>query len=206
MNLINSLAAVVGASIGVVNGRGTEVSPSGTGLHIFCKGQVPHDEEKGLNRVVHGHKIEVYSKARFFTFTGDVLPGVPAAANDRQDEITQIYNWIVETCEADNRAKQRTASSDSKTQPTNRPELADDEILSLLSWAANKDKFNRLWKGDCTDYPMEDRPEGDHSAGDLAFCCILAFYTGDAEQIDRIFRKASSTAKSGNAQTIAPIR
>jgi putative DNA primase/helicase len=168
----------------------TEVSPSETGLHIFCKGRVPHDEEKGLNRVVRGHKIEVYSKARFFTFSGDVLPGVPADASDRQGEITQIYNWIVEICEVENRAKQRAASSDNKTQPTDRPELADDEILSLLSWAANKDKFNRLWNGDCTDYPMEDRPEGDHSAADLAFCCMVAFYTGDAAQIDRIFRQS----------------
>src|SRR5206468_1955904 len=43
---------------------------------------------------------------------------------------------------------------------------------------------------DCTGYPMEGRPEGNHSAADMALCYMVAFYTGDAEQIKRIFRQS----------------
>jgi putative DNA primase/helicase len=47
----------------------TEVSPSGTGLHILIKGQLP----KGGNRK---GKIEIYNQGRFFTVTGNRLEGI----------------------------------------------------------------------------------------------------------------------------------
>ena len=47
----------------------TEVSPSGTGLHIFGHGTLPHN--KAL-KPAHS-KFEVYSNGRFSTVTGDVL-------------------------------------------------------------------------------------------------------------------------------------
>jgi hypothetical protein len=51
----------------------TEVSPSGTGLKIFCRGSVPDgsrcrwDVEDGM--------VEIYSHGRFFTYTEVVLGG-----------------------------------------------------------------------------------------------------------------------------------
>src|SRR5262249_52560801 len=41
----------------------TEVSPSGTGLHLFVRGELPPGRRKK-------GKIEVYQHARFFTVTG----------------------------------------------------------------------------------------------------------------------------------------
>ena len=43
----------------------TEVSPSGTGLHIICKGQLP----AGSNRKGN---IEMYCTGRYFTMTGEI--------------------------------------------------------------------------------------------------------------------------------------
>jgi putative DNA primase/helicase len=40
----------------------SELSPSGKGLHIICKGEVPAGRKR--------EKIEVYSSGRYFTFTG----------------------------------------------------------------------------------------------------------------------------------------
>jgi primase-polymerase (primpol)-like protein len=44
----------------------TEISPSGTGVHIITKGELPEGGRKKGN-------IEIYDKGRFFTFTGNHL-------------------------------------------------------------------------------------------------------------------------------------
>lgn len=47
----------------------TEVSPSGTGLHVFVRGTVA--------RALKGEQIEVYSDARYIAITGHRWPGTP---------------------------------------------------------------------------------------------------------------------------------
>jgi putative DNA primase/helicase len=42
----------------------TELSPSGTGIHVIVKGEVPNRRKD---------KVEVYSSKRFFTLTGHLL-------------------------------------------------------------------------------------------------------------------------------------
>jgi primase-polymerase (primpol)-like protein len=44
-----------------------ELSPSGTGIHIWVRGHVPGERRKGE---IDGHKIEMYDTGRFFTVTG----------------------------------------------------------------------------------------------------------------------------------------
>lgn len=48
-------------------GSYTEVSPSGTGLHVFVEGEVP---KGGAKTLPDGHAVEVYDRGRFFTVTG----------------------------------------------------------------------------------------------------------------------------------------
>jgi len=43
----------------------TELSPSGTGVHIICKAKAPRGGRRG--------RIEMYSRDRFFTVTGHVV-------------------------------------------------------------------------------------------------------------------------------------
>ena len=47
----------------------TEISPSGTGLHVFVLGAVP--------RALKGAQLEVYSDARYIAVTGHRWPGTP---------------------------------------------------------------------------------------------------------------------------------
>ena len=47
----------------------TELSPSGTGLHIYARGQIPMTGTK------KGH-VEIYRQSRFFTVTGHLLDEV----------------------------------------------------------------------------------------------------------------------------------
>ncbi len=53
----------------------TEVSKSGTGLHIFVKGDIPF---KGKNNLAG---VEIYKTARFFIMTGDVFLDYPVINN-----------------------------------------------------------------------------------------------------------------------------
>lgn len=53
-----------------------EVSPSGTGLHIFVRGAVP--------RALKGEQIEVYSDARYICVTGHQWPGTPPTLREQQ--------------------------------------------------------------------------------------------------------------------------
>jgi len=53
----------------------TEISPSGTGVHILIEGTVPPGgNSKGLPG---GGKVEMYSQGRYFTMTGHHLGGTP---------------------------------------------------------------------------------------------------------------------------------
>lgn len=54
----------------------TEYSPSKTGFHILLKGDLPAaGNRKG--------PVEIYTKARYFTVTGDHVPGTPTTVNSR---------------------------------------------------------------------------------------------------------------------------
>lgn len=166
----------------------SEVSPSLTGVRWFCEAELPG---QGINRIVDGHKIELYSAGRFLTFTGRVLPGSPSDANERQDEMASTYHWVKQKTEG----KKKEPGPDVETATDGpRPNLSDDDILSIISRSKNNDyreKFKRLWSGDCaTDFPMDGRLEGDRSAADLSLCRYIAFYATSPEQIYRMIRKS----------------
>lgn len=68
----------------------TEYSPSGEGLHIFVKANLPCDGKKRVIDDPSGQAIEMYDKGRYFTVTGKVYRDVPIA--ERQREINEIFN------------------------------------------------------------------------------------------------------------------
>ena len=62
----------------------TEYSPSGKGLHIFVKGDIPVDgRKKGF--------IEMYKAKRYFTMTGKAY-GELKPINERYEQVMQIFN------------------------------------------------------------------------------------------------------------------
>jgi P4 family phage/plasmid primase-like protien len=81
----------------------------------------------------------------------------------------------------------REASNPRDISPQNRTQqvvLKDDELIQLAcNQQGSGEKFNSLWKGDWHDFKSR-------SEADSALVFRLAFYTKDAEQIDRIFRQS----------------
>src|SRR5215208_5357213 len=64
--------------------------------------------------------------------------------------------------------------------------LSDEEILTRCRKAKNAAKFSDLFDaGDASAY------DGDDSSADLALVCILAFYTQDEDQLDRLFSRSA---------------
>ena len=64
-----------------------------------------------------------------------------------------------------------------------RTELADEEVVRLARGARNGAKFEALMSGDTSGYPS-------HSEADQALISLLAFYTQDPEQLDRLYRRS----------------
>lgn len=143
----------------------SEISPSGTGLHIICRGKLPGPG-------IHREKIEMYDSGRFFTVTGKQFS--PDSLADAQDAINRYYGVLTK------RAKPAQAPEKS-TGEEQRPLLSDDELIDRARKSA---KFDQLWRGDIQGYPSQ-------SEADLALCNSLAFWAGrDAEQMDRLFRQS----------------
>ncbi|MFZ2648625.1 MAG: hypothetical protein WA210_00840 [Burkholderiaceae bacterium] len=63
-----------------------EVSPSGRGVHILCRGTLTDARVKKFG------KIELYSWGRYFTVTGDHLPGTGEEIEECQDAL----DWLVD--------------------------------------------------------------------------------------------------------------
>lgn len=64
-----------------------ELSPSGSGLHVICRGP---NLNKGHKVKYQGGEVEIYSSARYFTVTGDHLHGSPTEINDATTAIRSL--------------------------------------------------------------------------------------------------------------------
>jgi AAA domain len=152
----------------------TEISPSGTGVHILVRGELP----AGRNRK---GRFEAYDRGRYFTVTGKHLPGSPQSIESRQEELRSVVRRVFgnEVPESTNGHTKPVAVSESLDN-----KLSDEEIIRKAIAASNGKRFSRLWSGDANGY-------GSHSEADLALCGMLAFWTGgDAARIETQFRQS----------------
>jgi putative DNA primase/helicase len=145
-----------------------EVSPSGTGLRIWLYGTLPPaGRRKG--------QIELYSDGRYLTLTGCHLADTPATIQPRQAALDAFHRQVFgETPPRGN----PTSHGHDPSSP-----LSDDAILQKALGAKNGGKFAALWAGGIDGYPS-------HSEADSALCCLLAFYTHDPTQLDRLVRRS----------------
>lgn len=151
----------------------TERSPSGTGLHIICRGSTPDLGNRSGD--VEGMKqLEVYEEGRYFTFTGRHLEGTPDTVEQRAQELYTLCRKVFEQPEPQS----------STSRPPQLTDLDDRELIKKAKAAKNGRKFERLWGGDKTGYKS-------HSEADLALVGILAYWTGgDRDRIDQLFRRS----------------
>ena len=155
----------------------TEISVSGTGIHILCLGALPPGGRRKAS-------IEMYDAARFFVLTGDVIRGTEIV--DRTDRLAQLHGIVFGQAEPAGRFDlDDTRGTEGIGDDDVYGPLTDDQVLLRAAAASNGEKFLALWRGDLSAY------SGDHSSADLALVAILMFWTrGDRAQADRLFRQS----------------
>ena len=138
----------------------SELSPSGTGLHVIVKGRVPTGRRRA--------NVEVYSAGRFFTMTGNVYRNTQIA--DRQQLLDVLY-------------AEMGGGAQLLVKAPDRPETQSDaEIVAQAGAAANAAKFAALYRGEWSGlYPSQ-------SEADQSLINIVGFYSKNQAQIARIFR------------------
>lgn len=162
----------------------TEVSPSGTGVHILCRGELPAGRRrKG--------QVEMYSEGRFFTITGHRLTN--RDVEDRTAELAALHARIFGISVDGRRNGHSARRNGASAVPGAAADVGDQELIQRASEAKDGAKFARLWAGQW---------EGEYSSqseADLALCNLLAFWTGgDAARIDRLFRQSGLMREKWN--------
>jgi hypothetical protein len=126
----------------------TEISPSGRGLHIFAYGKIP----KALGPVP-GSKIEIYNRARYFTVTGDMLPGSISKISERQDALDNLWQTESKRRRAEKvkkspiqqpqNIKKTVALSENLEKYTEKALLDEIATLSMATEGCRNDTLNR---------------------------------------------------------------
>jgi len=150
----------------------TEISPSGTGLHLFYRGSgMPG---KGNKNSETG--FEMYAAARYFTMTGNQLPGSPDEIRDGTEALSWIHTSFISKAKKEKRSKKAGHAV---------IHLSDEELMKKACAAAHGEKFRALFDGAWQGFFSSQ------SEADMSLCCSLAFWSGkDAEQMDRLYRQS----------------
>ncbi len=153
----------------------TEISPSGCGVKVFVEARKPGPRCK---TAYEDGEVEMYDHDRYFTVTGRHLAGTSVAVHSRQERADQVYRKVFES-------KQEPPKHAGTGERPGSHSLTDDEIIDKASRSRRSgEKFKALLAGNWNTY-FKSQSEADSS---LVF--TLAFYTKDADQIDRIFRRS----------------
>ena len=143
-----------------------EVSPSGKGIHVICKGSKPQGSCRKGN-------FECYEKGRFFTVTGQVIEPY-VTLRDCTESIKPLFEKYLKAQEPKRALSTQLAYSQSES-------LSDSEVLDK---ASKQSKFNDLY--------YYGWGSGDASRDDMVLINLLIFWTrGNMEQIDRLFRSSA---------------
>ncbi|MDD3030730.1 MAG: hypothetical protein PHS57_10735 [Alphaproteobacteria bacterium] len=147
----------------------TELSPSGTGLHVFALADLPVARRSG--------PVELYGTSQYLTVTGCVF-GDHHLMRAAQAEVEKLHAAI--TPPPVSTPSPRTPSA----PPREYPRRLDREIIDRASSSRSGAKFRALWNGDSSGYSSG-------SEADAALLCMLLYWTdGDRDRADALFRQS----------------
>lgn len=144
-----------------------EISKSGSGLHIICKGSLP----KGSRRK---GGVEMYQNGRYFICTGNLYNEKYKEVQDCTESIKVLHSKYL-------------PSAEPKIEPRRVEvvEFEDEEIIDKARACRTGGLFSMLYAGNW------EGVYSSQSEADLALCNHLAFWTQrDTAQMDRIFRSS----------------
>ncbi|NHM92943.1 phage/plasmid primase, P4 family [Staphylococcus sp. 10602379] len=147
-----------------------EISPSGNGIHLILKGELP---PKGRRR----GNVEIYDKGRFFTMTGKNIGGYRGVTEDEMNKLSYLHSKYI--------LKPDTEKKVINTSKGFGNDLSAEQIIDIAKKSKNGLRFTTLFEGDWSQF------YNSQSEADLALCNDLAFWTArDPHKMDEIFRKS----------------
>lgn len=156
----------------------TELSPSGTGIHILCKGALPEGRKRR-------GAVEMYSTLRYFTVTGNQF-GLEYPFSDCTERVAVMHRKYLG--EEENAAGAQKAALPMPTGRGTNADMSVDAILRRMFDSKHGQKLQDLYNGSWERYGIGD---GSQSSADQAFCNTLAFWCRcDAARMDAIFRRS----------------
>lgn len=142
-----------------------EISKSGSGLHIICKGELPEGSRRKGG-------VEMYSQGRYFICTGNIYNLNYRDVVDCTETIKILHNKYLPS-----------SVPKAELRPVAVVDISDQEVIDKARNCKSGQLFNLLYSG------VWEGIYNSRSEADLALCNQLAFWTGrNAEQMDRIFR------------------
>lgn len=144
-----------------------EISKSGEGIHIICKGTLPSGARRRGN-------VEMYSSGRYFICTGNVYDSRYTEVRECSEEIKGLHAKYLSSPKPDRIEHQIHYVS-----------MDDAEVIDKARNCKSGYLFNILYSGNWQGVYASQ------SEADLALCNQLAFWTQkNPEQMDRIFRSS----------------
>ncbi len=144
-----------------------EISTSGTGIHIICRGVLPDGARRKNN-------VEMYQDGRYFIMTGNLC-------NDNYRDIVDCTN-TVKILHQKYLYQERALYAPREVTPV---DLDDKEIIDKAMKSRTGSAFSELYHGRWQGF------YNSQSDADIALCNHLAFWTQrNEQQIDRIFRSS----------------
>ena len=158
-----------------------EISPSGTGLHLYFLIPEGYVFDSDLyyvnNRKVGMENYFPGCSNRFITVTGNIFRKGSLAVSAEQLRLFQ-----------DTFMKRPEKKKVDVVLPTGGSVLSDAEVIRKASCGKQGRKFQKLYQGEWEGLGDEN---WSHSEADMSFHRILAFYCrGDMAQMDRIYRES----------------
>lgn len=152
-------------------GSYAEVSPSGNGIHIILKGELPKDGRRKGN-------VEIYTSGRFFTVTGSSIGGYNHIVDDSDyGKVRYLHNKYIA-----NNEPEPVMKSDN----TEGNHLSEDDVIRIAQSSKNGTRFKLFMQGGWEQF------YDSQSEADMAFANDLAFWTNrDYKKMDNIFRSSS---------------
>lgn len=144
-----------------------EISKSGSGLHIICKGVLPDGARRKGG-------VEMYSSGRYFICTGNLYNSKYKEVADCTESIKVLHSKYL-------------PSDVPKLEPrkVTQIDFSDEEIIDKARNCKTGYLFNMLYSGNWQGVYSSQ------SEADIALCNQLAFWTQkNIKQMDRIFRSS----------------
>lgn len=166
----------------------TEISQSGTGLHLFIALTAPLTLTK--NKIA---PFEVYNDGRYIAVTGNNYGEACEVRTVTPEEALALIEPLIPQAVVN-----ETFPTDDflpPTTPATVVTLSDADVLAKMFESKNGERIESLYNGNLSGH------KNDSSSGDSALCNHLAFWSGkDAGQIERLWM-ASPLGKREKTQT-----